>query len=75
MGRAILNHTWENTAIGPMEYWSPTLRSMVALILSSPYRMRSMGSPAVNLVMMIDRCFLRSLTFGTSLACYGAMNV
>ncbi|KAG0146679.1 hypothetical protein CROQUDRAFT_77426 [Cronartium quercuum f. sp. fusiforme G11] len=39
MGRAILNYPWEDTPIGPIEFWSPTLRSMVALMLSSPYRM------------------------------------
>ncbi|KAH9813703.1 hypothetical protein DFH28DRAFT_1128359 [Melampsora americana] len=39
MGRAILNRRWEDTPIGPIEDWSPTLRSMVGLILSAPYRM------------------------------------
>lgn len=38
-GRLILDLNWEDTPIGPMERWSPTLRSMVALIMASPYRM------------------------------------
>ncbi|MBW0462467.1 hypothetical protein O181_002182 [Austropuccinia psidii MF-1] len=39
VGRLIVNFDWTNTPLGSMEHWSPTLRSMVNLILTSPYRM------------------------------------
>ncbi|POW12437.1 hypothetical protein PSTT_04501 [Puccinia striiformis] len=38
-GKLILELDWSTTPIGPIENWSPTLRSMVTLILASPYRM------------------------------------
>ncbi|PLW13674.1 hypothetical protein PCANC_15585 [Puccinia coronata f. sp. avenae] len=57
-GRLILEMDWGNTPIGPMEYWSPTLRSMVTLILASPYRMSLLWGD--DCVMLYNDAYVRT---------------
>ncbi|MBM3929099.1 MAG: histidine kinase, partial [Sphingomonadales bacterium] len=37
MGRRIRDHDWSQTPLGPIEHWSPTLRTALGLCLSSSY--------------------------------------
>ncbi len=36
IGRAIANHDWAATPLGPIEGWSTTLKAIVKLIIGSP---------------------------------------
>ncbi|KAA1080835.1 hypothetical protein PGT21_023090 [Puccinia graminis f. sp. tritici] len=57
-GQLILELDWQNTPIGPIETWSPTLRSMVTLILASPYRMSLLWGD--ECVMLYNDAYVRT---------------
>jgi hypothetical protein len=37
MGALMREHDWSNTLLGPVETWSPTLRTCVSMMLSTPF--------------------------------------
>ncbi|WAR54824.1 hypothetical protein PtB15_4B442 [Puccinia triticina] len=57
-GQLIVELDWQNTPIGPIETWSPTLRSMVTLILASPYRMSLLWGD--ECVMLYNDAYVRT---------------
>ncbi|KAI9605140.1 hypothetical protein H4Q26_003114 [Puccinia striiformis f. sp. tritici PST-130] len=57
-GKLILELDWSTTPIGPIENWSPTLRSMVTLILASPYRMSLLWGD--DCVMLYNDAYVRT---------------
>lgn len=57
-GQLILELDWQNTPIGPIDGWSPTLKSMVTLILASPYRMSLLWGE--ECVMLYNDAYVRT---------------
>ena len=46
MGALIRGADWENTPLGPIESWSPALRTLIAVILSSRFPIIMMWGPS-----------------------------
>ncbi|MGY5882948.1 SpoIIE family protein phosphatase [Modestobacter lacusdianchii] len=46
----VLAHDWAATSLGPVEGWSPTLRSTVSTVLNSPFGMLLMWGPELVMV-------------------------
>ncbi len=46
----VLDHDWSVTSLGPVEDWSPTLRSTVSTVLNSPFGMLLMWGPELVMV-------------------------
>jgi serine phosphatase RsbU (regulator of sigma subunit) len=53
--RAVLEHDWAATALGPQEHWSPTLRTTVSTCLNSRFPMLVIWGP--DLVMLYNDAY------------------
>lgn len=67
MGRAIADHDWSSTELGPMDDWPEALRSTISMMLNSPYAMCMAWGPSLTFFYKDAYIAVLSKRHGTSL--------